>query len=116
MRRGAVAAAVAALVMLCARSWDVWVLFAVAIFVAPRSLWCPIARRCFTSGYFYVNIVLFLVLLSYLVARVWHGRGGPLVVRRSRRPIPFAPPGPNGYGFSSKKTRMGGISAAVGMM
>src|SRR5262249_20605174 len=31
-------------------------------------------------------------------------------------PIPFAPEGPPSYGTSSKKTRIGGTSAAVGMM
>src|SRR5688572_3021616 len=31
-------------------------------------------------------------------------------------PIPFAPPGPYAYGFSVKYTRIGGMSAGVGMM
>ena len=67
-----VAAAVAALVLLRREGSDLWIFFAVAIFVAPTLIVTIFRPALVYERYFYLNVLFFLVLCSYLLDRLWH--------------------------------------------
>lgn len=75
-----VAGAIAAIVLLARSGSDLWILFAAGIFVAPALLLLFHRPEVIYERYFYLNILLLLLLLSYLVGRVWQIRMfGPLL-------------------------------------
>jgi hypothetical protein len=77
------AAAVVALVLLRRERSDLWVFFAVAIFAAPALVFLITRPTPLYERYFYLNILFFLVLCSYLLDRVWRlgmaGRGAAVL-------------------------------------
>jgi len=65
--------AVAGIVTMARQGDNRWVFFAVMIFVAPMCILVPPPRVLFPR-FFYVSTVFYLVLLAYLIGRVWQRR------------------------------------------
>jgi hypothetical protein len=78
----AAGAAGLALVSLWQARSDLWVFFAVAIFGSPLLLLVAHRPEFLHVRYFYINIVLLLVLCSYLLGRIYRSENGG--------PVPFA--------------------------
>jgi hypothetical protein len=70
-----IAAASTALVLLARAGSDLWIFFLAGIFVAPTLLLIFHRPELIYERYFYLNLLLLLLLLSYLASCTWKMRG-----------------------------------------